>query len=1028
MLALKANHDIQPLFTSLLESMSAMYYMTNYVTKTGPSTTNMLSLMASAASNAQEDFATLDPVNRTRRLIHRCYNVASNTVEFSAAHIASMALGLGKQGTHLTSNTFTPLYTKQYYDWICGNSKEKDEDDFVSVPLDCLNSYDEQSDEVTAGNARIDDFRFRPTELSEMCLYEHSMFMYNRSDMHIASASMEDPPFDPKNRSSNNSVRYQYMYGHPRRESDSSSMRLSPLVPQLFGPSIPHSDTDDQETYCSRILCLFKPWRTQLCLLGDAPNWTTAFQRWKESALIPLRIQQYIENLDALVKSKEDRDRDIKDRYELEPSNSVTADSLMFGDCATSSIDDEETFVEERTLLKDLFMDPIDSYTEDALSFGVDRGLFTYEDPIQQQEMKHCIMQATDHFPKLGDSHKQITSHWRVELKEQLKQKKLSASQDNEETGPVHPQIHSSLEHFPYIQLEEDFAVNHHHVQTLSDHFKLNEEQSKFFRNGLEYVLAVESSVRFGTPYPKQLLMTVLGPGGTGKSYIIAALLKSLEIYSLRHRVVVAAYTGTAANNIGGSTIHSLLGITGMESEQTASHTEGLRRSKSKKDWKDVTLLIIDEISMVGARFFHEISGMLGVAKEMTDGDSIFGGIGLILTGDFLQLEPIMDASLMTPSAVEKGLLSESKLRDLCDTTLHGTTGSDAGTLLNSELNTETKRKNAWAQHHGRMLWKSIDTVIFLHRLVRQQSDPVFGDLLGRLREGKLTTDDYALLNHCVFKNISCPSWRDAPFVVLRNRLRQQLNNKAVMRFAADRRVPLYAIVASDKIAGVLPSFFKEERLLCTEEKTGGICGLLYLCEGAPVSFTKNQYVELGITNGACAKVSSICLSTVDVAQASSAFAAMPHRPIILKELPEYIILDVRQPDSEVKHAPLANLKALEVPIFPSKAPVTLRKTMDGTKMQKSFTRTGFALCLGFAFTDYKVQGKSLDKMIADLVKPPRHSNSIHSLYVILSRVRTLAGLAVLRPFAQADIQAQLSAKYTNEMTRLKSICDKKYI
>ena len=55
------------------------------------------------------------------------------------------------------------------------------------------------------------------------------------------------------------------------------------------------------------------------------------------------------------------------------------------------------------------------------------------------------------------------------------------------------------------------------------------------------------------------------------------------------------------------------------------------------------------------------------------------------------------------------------------------------------------------------------------------------------------------------------------------------------------------------------------------------------------------------------------------------------------------------------------------------------------------------SVSLAFAVTDYKLQGKSLDVLILRLAprkfEPPFH---LHSLYVLLSRVRTHAGLRVL--------------------------------
>ena len=58
----------------------------------------------------------------------------------------------------------------------------------------------------------------------------------------------------------------------------------------------------------------------------------------------------------------------------------------------------------------------------------------------------------------------------------------------------------------------------------------------------------------------------------------------------------------------------------------------------------------------------------------------------------------------------------------------------------------------------------------------------------------------------------------------------------------------------------------------------------------------------------------------------------------------------------------------------------------DGTKIQKSFQRFQLPLTPAFAFTDYKCQGRTLQKVVIDLAG----DNTSHGTYVMLSRVRKL--------------------------------------
>ncbi|KAJ7209879.1 hypothetical protein B0H12DRAFT_990331, partial [Mycena haematopus] len=65
-----------------------------------------------------------------------------------------------------------------------------------------------------------------------------------------------------------------------------------------------------------------------------------------------------------------------------------------------------------------------------------------------------------------------------------------------------------------------------------------------------------------------------------------------------------------------------------------------------------------------------------------------------------------------------------------------------------------------------------------------------------------------------------------------------------------------------------------------------------------------------------------------------------------------------------------------------------------------------------FAFTSHNAQGRSLDVCCIDFAACP----SIQSAYVMLSRVRKLEGLCILRPFTLDQIQNHISEELRNEL------------
>ncbi|KLO12580.1 hypothetical protein SCHPADRAFT_803817, partial [Schizopora paradoxa] len=65
--------------------------------------------------------------------------------------------------------------------------------------------------------------------------------------------------------------------------------------------------------------------------------------------------------------------------------------------------------------------------------------------------------------------------------------------------------------------------------------------------------------------------------------------------------------------------------------------------------------------------------------------------------------------------------------------------------------------------------------------------------------------------------------------------------------------------------------------------------------------------------------------------------------------------------------------------------------------------------------TDYKSQGRTMDKVIIDL----QSTRTRQSAYVMLSRVRSLDGLLILRPFEPKKLKAEFDPELRSEMSRL---------
>ena len=130
------------------------------------------------------------------------------------------------------------------------------------------------------------------------------------------------------------------------------------------------------------------------------------------------------------------------------------------------------------------------------------------------------------------------------------------------------------------------------------------------------------------------------GPGGTGKTELIKRIVEIAEKQS--KRIQVCALTGCAALLLGcpgSKTIHSWAGI-GLASGTSYKVIDRVVKNKYKsKAWKDIDVLVIDEISMMSKKIFDILDN---IGRETRRKPSLpFGGIQVVFSGDFYQLPPV---------------------------------------------------------------------------------------------------------------------------------------------------------------------------------------------------------------------------------------------------------------------------------------------------------------------------------------------------------------------------------------------------
>ena len=128
----------------------------------------------------------------------------------------------------------------------------------------------------------------------------------------------------------------------------------------------------------------------------------------------------------------------------------------------------------------------------------------------------------------------------------------------------------------------------------------------------------------------------ITGPAGTGKSYLLNYIKEEYKKNSLH----ITASTGIAAINVGGQTLHSWagLGLGNLPLNEILRNILSVKGTHLRKKLRNAKMLAIDEISMISADIFDMLNNLLKVVRQ---NNAPFGGIQLILFGDFLQLPPV---------------------------------------------------------------------------------------------------------------------------------------------------------------------------------------------------------------------------------------------------------------------------------------------------------------------------------------------------------------------------------------------------
>ena len=466
------------------------------------------------------------------------------------------------------------------------------------------------------------------------------------------------------------------------------------------------------------------------------------------------------------------------------------------------------------------------------------------------------------------------------------------------------------------------------------------------------------------------------GAGGVGKSVLLAAMERVMRRLGLG-TMVVTAWTGVASAPFGTPTLCSLLKINfstmAADTPMTEEHLNIWRAAFTDAACDPGQLLVftIDEASFLVPESLHHVDVQLRRLRGLADVP--FGGVALLLAGDFWQKPPPSSTSMAE-------ILAATDMRGL------------APPKPVDPMSTRAK---------GLTLFRQARRTVLTQQM-RAADDPDFQAELVQLRD---TASDAPVPSSLVdalqevspADVVAHPPFAFATIAVLSNYERQHLNRKQAEAFARAHNLPLvlWKLPLTGRAAELVDAAALEELY----ENEPGLWGAFV--RGAPAMMTENIQPTKFLVNGAAGFMHSLSFSDKPPPELADALASTGFSIVQLEKPPLCVNFQVTLPDGEDGEG-IETLvaDAIVVPIVVSKHTevhdtVSLWACVKG--VPKHIRYKAHPCTLAFAVTDFKLQGKTLDELILSVAPRPFTPHlDLKGFYVAVSRVRTRGRLRVL--------------------------------
>ena len=321
----------------------------------------------------------------------------------------------------------------------------------------------------------------------------------------------------------------------------------------------------------------------------------------------------------------------------------------------------------------------------------------------------------------------------------------------------------------------------------------------------------------------------ITGPGGTGKTRLIEYFVNYSK--SIGNSIQVCAMTGCATVLLpkicNARTLHSWSGIRLCKGEKTQIVESIMRNKRNKANWTKIKILIIDEVSMMSVKVLNVLNE---IAQTVRYNREPFGGIQLVLLGDFYQLPPI-------------GTMGEPDTEQFC---------------FDSKI---------WSKLFH------LENIVVLKTIFRQ-TDPIYKSILLQIRDASLSNENVSILKNYLNREFDATKYNGciptklfptrAKTDYLNNLMFSKLDSKKYT-FNCEKKVACKTYIESNKPLSMedlqkcskLPETmieFEIQKLIGTSSYPE----MLHLKKGAIVMCTVNLDIDNGICNGSQGVISDI--------------------------------------------------------------------------------------------------------------------------------------------------------------------------